>query len=65
MTTFVALKQLGDDGWVYLNPEQVSAIETANNGTTSRVRLAASDIYYEIELEPSEVWLKLSISTGR
>lgn len=56
MVTFVALNQLGDDGPVLINPEQVSAIEAANDGTTSRVRIGASDVFYEIDLPPKEVW---------
>ncbi|WP_322885437.1 hypothetical protein U8C32_08580 [Sinorhizobium medicae] len=64
MTVFAPLKVLGEDEYVLINPAQVAAIEPANDGKTSRVRLAVTDegaqIVYEIDLPPKEVWMKFT-----
>lgn len=59
MALFAPLKLLDEDEYVLINPAHVAAIEPANNGKTSRVCLAVADlgaqIFYEIDLPPSEV----------
>ena len=64
MTVFAPLKLLGEDEHVLINPAQVAAIEPANRGKTSRVRLAVTDagtqVVYEIDLPPKDVWKAFS-----
>ncbi|WP_208179800.1 hypothetical protein J4T85_007875 [Sinorhizobium medicae] len=64
MTVFAALKLLGEDESVLINPAHVAAIETANGGSTSLVRLAVTNngeqVFYDIEMSPKEVWKKFA-----